>query len=59
MIYKCPNCDGALEYNPSHAKMECPYCWNVFEPQVAMQAASRAQMQTDMILISRGRKKRQ
>ena len=26
MIYKCPHCDGALEYNPKHGKMKCPYC---------------------------------
>ncbi len=47
MICKCPNCDGALEYNPSHSKMECPYCGNTFEPQAVMQAPSRAQMQTE------------
>lgn len=47
MICKCPNCDGALEYNPSHSKMECPYCGNTFEPQAVMQAPSRVQMQAE------------
>ncbi len=26
MIYKCPNCNGALEYNPATDKMECAHC---------------------------------
>lgn len=34
MVCKCPKCDGALEYNPSYSKMECPYCGSVFEPQM-------------------------
>ncbi len=45
MICKCPSCNGALEYNPSHAKMECPYCGNTFAPKAVMQAPSRVQMQ--------------
>lgn len=28
MIYKCPNCNGALEYNPALDKMECAHCGN-------------------------------
>ncbi len=28
MIYRCPNCNGALEYNPLSDKMECAYCGN-------------------------------
>lgn len=47
MVCKCPNCDGALEYNPSYAEMECPFCGNTFETQVAMQAVSRAQTQAE------------
>lgn len=30
MIYKCPNCNGALEYNPIIDKMECVYCGNAY-----------------------------
>ena len=26
MIYKCPNCNGALEYNPITDEMECAHC---------------------------------
>ncbi len=33
MIYKCPNCNGALEYNPAHGKMECPYCGSVIKAE--------------------------
>lgn len=33
MICKCPNCDGAIKYNPSLSKMECPFCATVFEVQ--------------------------
>ena len=28
MIYKCPNCNGALEYNPEKDKMQCFHCGN-------------------------------
>lgn len=36
MICKCPKCDGALEYNPSYDKMECPYCGSTFSTHEAM-----------------------
>lgn len=36
MVCKCPKCDGALEYNPSYAQMECPYCGSIFSPQATM-----------------------
>ncbi|MBQ7765798.1 MAG: hypothetical protein IJ397_03020 [Lachnospiraceae bacterium] len=26
MIYRCPNCNGALEYNPVTDEMECAHC---------------------------------
>ncbi len=28
MIYKCPNCNGALEYDPATDKMQCAHCGN-------------------------------
>lgn len=28
MIYKCPNCNGALEYDPALDKMHCAHCGN-------------------------------
>lgn len=28
MIYKCPNCHGALEYDPASDKMYCAHCGN-------------------------------
>lgn len=28
MIYKCPNCNGALEYDPASDKMQCAHCGN-------------------------------
>ncbi len=31
MICKCPNCSGALTYDPSIEKMTCPYCGEVFQ----------------------------
>ena len=30
MIYKCPNCHGALEYDPITDKMQCAHCGNGF-----------------------------
>lgn len=29
--YKCPCCDGAIEFDTESQKMECPYCGNEFE----------------------------
>lgn len=28
MIYRCPNCNGALEYDPASDKMHCAHCGN-------------------------------
>lgn len=33
MIYKCPNCNGALEYNPATDEMECAHCGSGFTMQ--------------------------
>ncbi len=30
MIYKCPNCNGALEYDPASDKMQCAHCGNAY-----------------------------
>lgn len=30
MIYKCPNCNGALEYDPAEDKMKCAHCGNAY-----------------------------
>ena len=29
--FKCPNCDGAIEFDSSLQKMKCPYCDSEFE----------------------------
>ena len=29
--YKCPCCDGAIEFDSSLQKMKCPYCGTEFE----------------------------
>lgn len=31
MICKCPQCDGALEYNPISDLMECPFCGTSYD----------------------------
>lgn len=33
MIYKCPNCGGALKYDPVSKKMICEYCISYFDPE--------------------------
>ena len=38
MICKCPRCDGALEYNPSSDRMDCPYCGSNFDTAEVMEA---------------------
>ncbi len=37
MIFKCPNCNGALEYSPGEEQGFCPYCGE-FYPIEAMRA---------------------
>ncbi len=31
--YKCPCCDGAIEFDSTAQKMKCPYCDTEFEPE--------------------------
>ena len=31
--YKCPSCDGAIEFDSSTQKMKCPYCDSEFDVQ--------------------------
>ncbi len=33
MIYKCPNCNGALEFNPLTEQLECSHCGNGYSIQ--------------------------
>lgn len=41
MIYKCPNCNGALEYDPITDELVCAYCGNGYSIQeVETQAAN-------------------
>ncbi|MBO5342610.1 MAG: hypothetical protein J6A73_08010 [Lachnospiraceae bacterium] len=47
MVSKCLKCDGALEFNPSCGKMECPYCGSFFEPEAVMQPISRVMEQAE------------
>ena len=36
-VLKCPNCDGAIEFDTQSQKMKCPYCDAEFEME-ALQA---------------------
>lgn len=29
--YKCPNCGGAIQFNPGTQEMVCPYCDSVMD----------------------------
>ena len=31
LTYKCPNCGGAIAFDPGAQKMKCPYCDTEFE----------------------------
>ena len=42
MIYKCPNCNGALEYNPITDEMECVHCGGGYTMQ-EMEAGNQKQ----------------
>ena len=34
--FKCPNCDGAIEFNSGEQNMKCPYCDSEFEIESLM-----------------------
>lgn len=42
ITHKCPNCDGALTFDPSDQKFHCPYCLSIFtEAEVTAFEASQ------------------
>ncbi|MBE5885974.1 MAG: hypothetical protein E7284_06160 [Lachnospiraceae bacterium] len=43
MIYKCPNCNGALEYDPVTDKLLCSFCGNGYSIQEVEGQTFRAQ----------------
>jgi len=48
--HKCPNCGGALTFNPDDQKFHCPFCLSVFnEEEVTRfeEAQKKAHLQTD------------
>ena len=48
--YKCPCCDGAIEFDSNLQKMKCPYCDSEFEMESlqALQAEQNAQPEENM-----------
>ena len=48
--FKCPCCDGAIEFNSNLQKMKCPYCDSEFEMETlqAYDAELNNEIQEDM-----------
>ena len=48
--FKCPNCDGGIEFSSGEQKMKCPYCDSEFEIEslMAYQAELDKQYEDDM-----------
>ena len=48
--FKCPNCDGAIEFNSGEQNMKCPYCDSEFEIEslMAYQAELDKQYEDDL-----------
>ena len=48
--FKCPNCDGGIEFSSGEQKMKCPYCDSEFEIEslMAYQAELDKQYEEDM-----------
>ena len=38
--YKCPCCDGAIQFDSATQKMKCPYCDTEFDVDQAVQKLS-------------------
>lgn len=45
--YKCPCCDGAIEFSSGAQKMKCPYCGTEFEMETILAYDQELQQQTD------------
>ena len=45
--FKCPCCDGAIEFDSSSQKMKCPYCDTEFEVETLMSYGKDLQTQTE------------
>lgn len=41
VTHKCPNCGGALTFDPSDQKFHCPYCRSIFTAQEIDQAEQK------------------
>ena len=48
--FKCPHCDGGIEFSSGEQKMKCPYCDSEFEIEslMAYQAELDKQYEDDM-----------
>ena len=48
--FKCPSCDGAIEFDSGSQKMKCPYCGTEFEMEalIAYDEELKGQTQDDM-----------
>ena len=38
LTYKCPNCGGAIAFDPGAQKMKCPYCDTTFDLETLKKA---------------------
>ena len=45
--YKCPCCDGAIEFSSGAQKMKCPYCATEFEMETILAYDQELQQDTD------------
>ena len=45
--YKCPCCDGAIEFSSGAQKMKCPYCGTEFEMETILAYDQELQQDTD------------
>ncbi len=54
MIYRCPRCNGALEYNPVSDEMECAHCGSGYTMQEMDSAQKREDYYTQQQPVSWG-----
>ena len=45
--FKCPCCNGSIEFDSSSQKMKCPYCGTEFEPDALRSYAEAIDEDTD------------
>ena len=49
LIYKCPNCDGDVRFDPESQGFKCEYCESVFSQEAGLKDGSNAAVRSQPV----------